>query len=1028
MNISELSIRNPVFAWMLMAAMMLFGWIGFSRMGVSLNPDVDFPVVTVGLAWEGAAPEIMETEVVDIVEDAITTVQGVREITSSSRQGSATVTVEMELERDIDVAVQEIQSKLLQAQRRLPREIDPPIVTKSNPEDQPIMWIGLSGDRPVRDLMIYARDHAKQAFQTLPGVGEVFLGGFQDRALRVWLDADRMAAQQITVSDITAAIARQHREVPAGQLETASREFNVRTYGEIAKVEDFGGLLITHRGGQPIHVPIPLSSVARIEDGLADFRRITRVNGERAVGMGIRKQRGANAVAVAKGVRAKMKELEGQLPQGMRLGVNFDSTRFIEDSVHELNKHMLLAAVLTGVVCWAFLGSLSSTINVLIAIPTSILGTFVVAYFLGFTLNTFTMLGLTLSIGIVVDDAIMVLENIVRHQEEGAKRVRAAREGTLEIQSAALAATIAILAIFIPVVFMKGIIGKFFFQYGVTISTAVALSLLEALTLTPSRCAQFLDVRREKGAVLRAMDAAFDALTAAYAKGLAWSLRNRWVTVAFAFAVFALSLALARGLKKEMSPHQDQGIFMVRFQTPVGSSLESTNAAVLPVEEWFKTHPAVQRYLSAIGGFGGGEVNSGIFFITMKDKAQRPKDAKGRPLSQLDFMAEVRKKINGSPPLRGFVMDLSQQGFSSSRGFPVEFTVRGPDWEELARLSAVLQKKMEESKSMQDVDTDYKTGMPEVRVVPDRKKAYQRGVSIDSIGETINAMVGGARAGWFTEGGHRYEVRARGEERYRLDAAALGRYYVRNTHGELVRLSEVTSVNERTTLLSITRKDRERAVGLMANVTPGSSQAEAIADTERLAKEVLPEGYRLVWSGASQSFKESFRSLLFAMGLGIIVAYMVLGAQYNSFIHPVTVLLALPFSISGALLALRIGNLSINTFSMIGLILLMGIVKKNSILLVDFANQAREKEGLDPDAAMLKAGPVRLRPIIMTSVATVAAAIPSAFALGSGAETQRPMAVSVIGGVILSTVLTLLVVPAAYSLFARLERPDHPEE
>ncbi|MBI2362497.1 MAG: efflux RND transporter permease subunit, partial [Elusimicrobia bacterium] len=444
MNISETSIKNPVFAWMLMAAMMLFGWIGFSRMGVSLNPDVDFPVVTVGLAWEGAAPEIMETEVVDIVEDAITTVQGVREISSSSRQGQASVTVEMELERDIDVAVQEIQSKLLQAQRRLPRDIDPPIVTKSNPEDQPIMWVSLSGDRPVRDLMIYARDHAKQAFQTL----------FQDRALRVWLDADKMAAQEITVEDVTAAIARQHREVPAGQLETAAREFNVRTYGEVGRPEDFGDLLITHRGGRPIHVPIPLKAVARVEDGLADFRRITRVNGERAIGMGIRKQRGANAVAVAKGVRKKMGEMAARLPEGMKLGVNFDSTRFIEDSVDELNKHMLLAAVLTGVVCWAFLGSLSSTLNVLIAIPTSILGTFIAAYFLGFTLNTFTMLGLTLSIGIVVDDAIMVLENIVRHQEEGAGRVRAAREGTLEIQSAAVASTVAILAIFMPVVFM----------------------------------------------------------------------------------------------------------------------------------------------------------------------------------------------------------------------------------------------------------------------------------------------------------------------------------------------------------------------------------------------------------------------------------------------------------------------------------------------------------------------------------------------------------------------------------------------
>ncbi|MBI3298445.1 MAG: efflux RND transporter permease subunit [Elusimicrobia bacterium] len=1020
MNISELSIRNPVFAWMLMAAMMLFGWIGFSRMGVSLNPDVDFPVVTVSLAWDGAAPEIMETEIVDIIEDAITTVEGVKEITSSSRQGAASVTVEMGLDRNVDVAVQEIQSKLLQAQRRLPQEMDPPIVTKSNPEDQPIMWLGLYGDRPVRDLMIEARDHVKQAFQTIPGVGEVFLGGFQDRALRVWLDSDKLAAKELTVQDVIAAIGRQHHEVPAGQLETATKEFNVRTYGEIVSPEAFGDLLITHRGGAPIHVPIPLKMVARIEDGLADFRRITRVNGQRAVGLGLRKQRGANAVAVAKAARERMVEVEKRLPQGMHLGVNFDSTRYIEESVKELNHHMVLAAVLTGIVCWLFLGSWSSTLNVLIAIPTSVLGTFIVAYFLGFTLNTFTMLGLTLSIGIVVDDAIMVLENIVRHGEAGAGKEEAARSGTLEIQSAAVASTIAILAIFIPVVFMQGIIGKFFFQYGITISTAVALSLLEALTLTPSRCAQFLAVRHDKGKLLQTVDAGFDALSDAYKRSLHWCLDRRWTTIGLAFAVFGLSLFLARDLKREMSPHQDQSIFMLRFETPVGTSLDATDGMVKPLEAWLKENPAVRRYLSAIGGFGGGEVNTGLFFVTMKDRKDRPKDKDGNTLTQLAFMNEVREKVKASPPVRGFVMDMSQQGFSSGRGFPIEFTVRGPDWEKLVELSSTLRKRLEDAPLLQDVNTDYKTGMPELRILPDRSKAYRRGVAVDVIGQTINAMVGGVRAGWFTEGGHRYEVRARGEEKFRLTPEDIGRYYVRNTHGELTRLSDVTRMEERTTLLTITRKDRERAIGLMANVATGASQADALSEVERIAKEVLPEGYRMVWSGSSQSFKESFRSLMFAMVLGIIVAYMVLGAQFNSFIHPVTVLLALPFSISGALLALRIGGMSINVYSMIGLILLMGIVKKNSILLVDFANQRREG-GLSPEAAMLEAGPVRLRPIIMTSVATVAAAIPSALAWGAGSETSRPMAASVIGGVLLSTVLTLLVVPCAYSLFAKLE-------
>ncbi|TBR25543.1 efflux RND transporter permease subunit, partial [bacterium] len=646
--------------------------------------------------------------------------------------------------------------------------MDPPIVTKANPEDQPIMWASLSGDVPLRDLMVEARDHIKQRFQTIPGVGEVFLGGFRDRALRVWIDADKLAAKELTVQDVLGAINRQHREVPAGQLETATKEFNVRTYGEVAKADMFGDLLIAHRGGQAIHVPIPLKEVARIEDGLADYRRTTRVNGERAVGLGIRKQRGANAVDIAKRVRVRISEINKTLPAGMKVGVNFDSTRYIEDSVHELNRHMLLAALLTGVVCWVFLGSWSSTLNVLIAIPTSVLGTFIVAYFLGFTLNTFTLLGLTLSIGIVVDDAIMVLENIVRWREHGSPRVEAARGGTLEIQSAAMAATVAILAIFTPVVFMKGLIGKFFFQYGVTISTAVALSLLEALTLTPSRCAQFLDAGERTSVLMRAVDGAFERLAVLYAAALRWSLGHRWTVVGLALGVFAGSLGLAKGLRKEMTPHQDQSVFMVQFKSPVGWSLEATDSAIKPVEDWLLHHPAVNRNLVAVGGFGGGEVNQGIVFITMKSKPQRPKDAKGRALTQLDFMAEVRKKINSTPGLRGFVMDLSQGGFSSSRGFPVELTVRGSDWEELTRLSGLLKEKLEGSPLLQDVDTDYKTGMPEVRVIPDRRKAYARGVSIDSIGETVNAMVGGVRGGWFTEGGHRYEVRVRGEERYRL--------------------------------------------------------------------------------------------------------------------------------------------------------------------------------------------------------------------------------------------------------------------
>jgi hydrophobe/amphiphile efflux-1 (HAE1) family protein len=1021
MTLSDLSIKNPVFAWMLMFALIVFGWIGYGRMGVSQMPDVDFPIVNVAVTWEGAAPEIMEAEVVDIIEDAVTSVQGVREITSSSKQGQATITVELELDRDVDVSLQEIQTKIAQAQMRLPRNIDPPIVTKVNPEDNPIMWMALSGDVPPKDLMVYAQDVLKSKFQTVPGVGDIFLGGLIARNLRVWVDAEKLKRHELTVEDVMAAIAREHAEIPAGQIETAQKEFNVRTLGEISDPAKFGELLITQRGGQPIHVPIPLKAVARVEDGLADQRRISRTGGQRAVGLGIRKQRGANAVEIAERVKKKMEQVRPSLPKGMTLTVRFDSTKFIKQSVAELTHHLVIAALLTSAVCWLFLGSWSSTVNVLLAIPTSVLGTFIVTYFLGFTLNSFTLLGLTLSIGIVVDDAIMVLENIVRYVEKGKDRVTASVIGAREISFAAMAATVAVLAIFLPVVFMKGIIGKFFFQFGVTISAAVSLSLLEALTLAPMRTSQFLETAKHGNRLVQAVDRLFERLAHAYRRRLEWTLERRWTVIGLAALFFAVSMVSVKYLKKEFVPAQDQGMFMVRLQTPVGSSMDFTDERFKQAEKWFMEQPGVEGYYSAVGGFGGGEVNAGMLFLTLKDLKDRPRSqATGRPVSQGEIMADARKALNAIPDLKAFIMDLSQGGFSASRGFPIEFTVRGPDWDTLVRSSTELMDKLEASKTMIDVDTDYKTGMPEVRVLPNRDKAYARGVSMSSIGNTVNAMIGGVRAGLFTDNGRRYDVRVRAETRDRLSPDDIKGLYVRNVRGEMIKLSDVVDLEERPSLLAITHKDRERSIGIFGNIAAGQSQAEVLAVVEKAAKETLPDGYYVKLSGSSQTFRESFQSLLFALVLGILVAYMVLGAQFNSFIHPVTVLLALPFSVSGAFLALLIAGRSLNINSMIGLLLLMGLVKKNSILLVDFTNSRREA-GLEPRAALLEACPVRLRPILMTSIATIAAAIPTALARGAGSETTVPMALAIIGGVSVSTFLTLFVVPAAYSLFTRIE-------
>jgi len=1012
MTLSDLSIRNHVFAWMLMAALIVFGGIGFARLGVSQNPDVDFPVINIQVTLEGASPEVIESDVIEPLEDAVTTIEGVKSITSTSKQGRASVVVEFDLKRNIDLALQDVQTRVAQAARLLPREVDPPIITKTNPEDQPIIWLNLSGDRDPKALADYVRNVLKDQFQTLPGVGEVMLGGYLERSIRVWLDGRKMEAFGLTATDVTGAIRDQHIEVPAGRIETFDREMNVRAEGEAIDVKQFADMVIARRQGAPIR----LSDVAVVQDGLEDRRRVARVMGRPALGFGIKKQRGANAVEVGHEVKEKMLEIQPNLPEGLQIGVSFDGTTFIESSIHEIELALILAAVLTGIVCWLFLGSWSSTINVLLAIPTSIIGTFICVYFFGFTLNTFTLLGLSLSVGIVVDDAIMVLENIYRHREAGQDRMQAAIVGAREITFAAMAASAAIVAIFLPVAFMKGIIGRFFFEFGVTISVAVLLSLLEALTLTPMRCSQFLEVGGRAGRFGRSVERFFARLSGGYRRWLEPSLRHRWRVLIAAAAVFALSLGILPFMRSEFVPAQDQSRLFMRLQTPVGSSVDYTDRMLRRVEEWLMARPELDRYIGVVGGFGGGDVNTGVAFVTLKPPRRRPIDPQtGHRLSQQDFMALARRDLNAIPGLKAIMQDLSQQGFTAQRGFPVELSVRGPDWSRLAEFSGAIMEQLRATGLVTDVDTDYQVGMPEVQVIPDRRKAADLGVSMATIGETINTMIGGSRVGRFKDNGRRYDIRVRllAEDRAKPDD--INRLLVRTESGALVHLGDLVQIVEAPTLQAITHQDRQRAIGIFANVAPGVSQSLALNRADAIGVALLPEGYRLVRSGAAEVYRESMTSLLFALVLGLVVAYMVLASQFNSFAHPFTVLLALPFSLTGALIALWAGGQSLNIYSLIGIILLMGIAKKNSIILVDFTNQLRER-GLPRQQALLEACPIRLRPILMTSVSTIAGAVPAALALGPGAETRTPMALAVIGGITVSTFMTLFVIPAFYSV------------
>lgn len=1034
MRLSDVSIRNPVFAWMLMAGLIIFGAICFSRMGVSQLPDADFPVVSISIGLEGAAPEIMETTVVDPVEDVMMSIQGVRSVTSSAKQGSASVTVEFDLGKDIDVAVQEIQTKVAQAQRVLPKDIDPAVITKTNPDDQPIIWLAVtSKSGNTRELMTYVRDTLKDKFSTLAGVGDVFLGGYVDPNLRVWIKPSELKKHNVAVNDIIDAISTEHSELPGGQIQTDIKNFNVRTMGEAKTPEEFSRIAISKRAGaltqDPFNV-LRLGQVAQIEEGLAEITRVSRFNRQLAVGVGVRKQKGSNAVDVAKRVKAKVAELKGSLPADYDINVNFDTTLFIEDSIHELNFTLVLSAILTAIACWVFLGSWTATVNVVLSIPTSIFGAFIPMYFMGFTLNTFTLLGLSLAIGIVVDDAIMVLENIFRHNELGKPKIEAAIIGAREISFAAMAATIAIVAIFLPVAFMKGVIGKFFFQFGVTISVAVLFSLLEALTITPMRCAGFVEMGHRTSRLGRSFEAMMEKIRDLYALSLSWTLANRWKTILASVVFLVASFVSVKFVNKEFSPAQDQGSFLVRFQTPVGSSLAYTDSKVKKAEEYFRARSEVDRVYVSVGGFGGGasDSNSAMFFVTMKAIKDRPKNPETRKtITQQEFIDLSRAALLKIGDVKPIFQDLSLRGFSSGRGFPIEFNILGNNWDDLAKYSKILMDEMEKSGLMSDIDSNYLLGMPEVQITPDRKQAAFHGISIQTIGKTVNSLIGGVKVGQYPKDGKRYDVRLQITKEYgKVDE--IKNLLIGNSRGNLIPLSSVVSQETKPSLQQISRIDRQRAISVFSNIKPGVSQQVALAKVSELAAKILPAGYSVSFGGSAQTFKESFQSLIFALVLGLIVAYMVLASQFNSFIDPISVLLALPFSLSGAFIALLASQQSLNIYSMIGLILLMGIVKKNSILLVEFTNSTREAGETNVIAALLKACPVRLRPILMTSFATIVGAIPPALAIGPGAETRVPMAIAIIGGVLVSTILTLYVVPCAYSLMDRLQKKQQSSE
>jgi len=1019
-NLIRLSLVRPVFAWILMSALIIFGAISMSRLGVSQMPDVDFPIVSVSVSYDGASPEIIEAEILDPIEEALLSIEGIKEMRSSARQGIGNVRLEFDIERDINTTLQEVQTAL--AQVRLPNDVDPPVVRKQNPEESPIMFVAISGSRPLKEKIKWVENYLLDQLRFLPGAGEISIAGFSQRNLRIWPDLDKLKKADLSVLDLAEAIQSQHLESSAGQFSTGERELRVRWLGEAETPEEMGKIRILLRGGSVIQdAAYRIQDVAEVEDGLSDQRRLARVDGEESISISVRKQRGGNEVVLSREVRQRIQDLQSQFPDDLKVKVSIDFTRSTEAVVSTTFEKLWIAALATILICFLFLGSWSAAANILFSIPTSIFGTFIILYFSGFTLNLFSLLALTLSVSIVVDDAIMLLENIYRHYRMGKSPIQAAYDGAMEILPAATAATLAVVAIFIPVVFMEGLIGKFFFQFGVTMSAAVLLSLVEAVTITPMRAAAFLSGAPKVTKFEARLEDIFKSWGDLYRHFLNFFLRwPKWVVFS-SLILFCLSLLLLTRLRQEFVPPQDQDLIILSAQARSGSSLEATDAISKKIEAIVVAHPDVASYFVSIGGGPGASEVSQLFMpIYLKPR-------EGREKTHLLIMDDLRASLRELQGVRVQLRDNSVRNLTSGRQSPVSFYLSGPDLEILRAKAEEIGKTLEAEGLVTDVDVDFKVGIPELVIRPNREVMASFGVSIDAVAATLGAAVAGARQSRFSFDGRRYDIRIKLPDERIKSAKDIENIFVRNQFGNLVPLSKLVSVEERSTYQAVTRINRQRAVSVSANLPAGKSQVQGIDRARAVSASILPEGYTFQLDGAAAGLSESFKSLGLALLLGVLVAYMILAIQFNSFIHPITILVALPFSITGALLVLWGGNLSLNLFSFIGIIVLMGIAKKNSILLVEFANRVRAAGQKDVRAALLEACPIRLRPILMTSVATIVAALPLVLGDSIGQETRTPLGATIMAGIFVSTIFTLFVVPCVYLLFSKLERnkPGH---
>ncbi|MCM3903799.1 MAG: efflux RND transporter permease subunit [Pyrinomonadaceae bacterium] len=1033
-KLAEICIRRPVFATMIVLSLVVVGAASFFRLGVDRFPSVDLPTVSVRTALPGAAPEEVESLVTQKIEEVVNTVDGIDELRSISGQGTSFVIATFKLDRNLDTAAQDVRDRVSTLGRNLPEDATPPVVQKFDNDSTPVITIALTADRSIRELTELADKTVRVQLERVGGVGEVRVVGGLERAINIWIDAERLAAYQIPITAVRTALSRQNADIPGGNVNTGREELVLRTLGRYTDARAFEDLVIATVNGSPIR----LRDVGRVEDGTKEQRSLSRLNGVPTVSLEIRRQSGANTIEVIKGLKRELPRVTSQLPEDVKLEIIRDQSRYIESALNEIETHLILGSILASLVVFLFMRSWRSTLIAAVAIPSSVISTFAMMRVLDFTLNSVTMLALVLMVGVVIDDAIVVLENIFRFIEEKRMNAReAAREATRDIGLAVLATTLSLVVIFLPVSFMSSISGRFLYQFGITAAVAILVSLLVSFTLTPMMSSRLIRVDDAKGGhgSPSSRRGFYSWIDAGYSRLLAFAMRHRLAVSLTALAVIASSLPLYRSVKQEFIPtNVDEAEFEININGPEGTNLAVMNEAVQAIEKDILATPGVRLVLSNAGGGFVGGVNQGGAYVRIAPHEERTvsltrlwnETKKGNPLnafrgnySQQDVMQEVRSRLRKYAPMRSGVRNAPSFNFGAGGRYDIDFVFRGPEIQTLSGYADDLVKRSEKLGGIVDADTSLKLNKPELRVAIDRERAADLGVDTSDIATGLRVMVGGdEEASRFRDESvnEDYDVQLRLIEGDRSDVPTISRLYVPSSRGGLVRLDNLVKITRETSPSRIDRLDRERQVSVRASVAPGFALADRIEALRATVNDMkLPAAYTTTVSGRARELERTFTEFVWAFLLSIIFMYMILASQFESTVHPLTILLSLPLSVPFALLSLWALGDTLNLYSALGILVLFGVVKKNSILQIDHMNSLRAK-GMERYEAIMQGNRDRLRPILMTTLALVAGMTPLALGTGPGAEERRSIAIVVIGGQTLSLLLTLIATPVAYSL------------